>query len=83
MLASVKDKKIIVTINDLGTGIDEDLQSKLFEPFVTSKDIGEGTGLGLWVVFNLVKSLGAQITIFSPAENSQRGTTVKLIFDKL
>jgi signal transduction histidine kinase/Na+/proline symporter len=83
MLASVKDKKIIVTINDLGTGIAEDLQSKLFEPFVTSKDIGEGTGLGLWVVFNLVKSLGAQITIFSPAENSQRGTTVKLIFDKL
>ena len=39
-------------------------------PFVTSKDPGQGTGLGLWVVFNLVQRLGAEVSISSPAENS-------------
>jgi signal transduction histidine kinase len=36
--------------------------------------------LGLWVVFNLVKSLGAEISISSPAENSQCGTTATINF---
>jgi C4-dicarboxylate-specific signal transduction histidine kinase len=82
-LANSLDGKIQITINDSGTGIAENLQPQLFEPFVTSKDPGEGTGLGLWVVFNLVKSLGAEITISSPAQNSSCGTTVALTFDKL
>lgn len=83
ILANSLDRKIQITINDSGTGIAENLQSQLFEPFVTSKDPGKGTGLGLWVVFNLVKSLGAEITISSPAQNSSCGTTVALTFDKL
>jgi signal transduction histidine kinase len=83
ILANSLDEKIRVTINDSGTGIAENLQSQLFEPFVTSKDPGKGTGLGLWVVFNLVKGLGAEITISSPAQNSSCGTTVALTFNKL
>ena len=82
ILANSIDDKIKVTINDSGTGIAEDLQSQLFEPFVTSKDPGKGTGLGLWVVFNLVKGLGADIEILSPAQDSDCGTTVALTFDK-
>ena len=83
ILANSSGDKIKVTINDSGTGIAEDLQSQLFEPFVTSKDQGKGTGLGLWVVFNLAKGLGADIAISSPAQNSDCGTTVALTFDKL
>jgi len=49
---------------------------------VTSKDPGKGTGLGLWVVFNLVKGLDGDITINSPAENDTCGTTVALTFNK-
>ena len=70
ILANSLDEKIRVTINDSGTGIAENLQSQLFEPFVTSKDPGKGTGLGLWVVFNLVKGLGAEITICTSGVNS-------------
>jgi signal transduction histidine kinase len=82
ILATEADGKIRITINDSGTGITQSLQSQLFEPFVTSKDPGKGTGLGLWVVFNLVKGLDGDITINSPAENNTCGTTVALTFNK-
>ena len=73
-------EQVRVTISDFGTGIEEGISGRLFEPFVTSKDPGQGTGLGLWVVFNLVQRLGAEVSISSPAENSHCGTTVTLIF---
>ena len=78
--ATAEAKQVRVTISDSGTGIEEGISGRLFEPFVTSKDPGQGTGLGLWVVFNLVQRLGAEVSISSPAENSHCGTTVTLIF---
>ena len=78
--ATAETKQVRVTISDSGTGIEEGISGRLFEPFVTSKDPGQGTGLGLWVVFNLVQRLGAEVSISSPAENSHCGTTVTLIF---
>lgn len=76
-----RDCEIIrVTVNDSGTGIEQGLQSQLYEPFVTTKEPGQGTGLGLWIVFKLVKGLGADISISSPAENGTCGTTVALRF---
>jgi signal transduction histidine kinase len=72
--------QIRVTISDFGTGVEENISDRLFEPFVTSKEPGQGTGLGLWVVFNLVEKMGAEIAISSPAENSACGTTVTLFF---
>ena len=78
--ASIEEQQSIVNITDQGSGIEDNLQDRLFEPFVTTKDPGRGTGLGLWIVFNLVKSLGAEVTITSPAQNSDCGTTVRLCF---
>jgi signal transduction histidine kinase len=78
--ACAADQDIVVTISDQGEGIEENLRSRLFEPFVTTKDPGKGTGLGLWIVFNLVKSLGAEVALTSPAINSDRGTTVTISF---
>jgi signal transduction histidine kinase len=80
ILAKRDSQNIRVTVNDSGTGIDQELQSQLYEPFVTTKEPGQGTGLGLWIVFKLVKGLGADISISSPAENSTCGTTVALNF---
>lgn len=80
ILAERDSQNIRVTVNDSGTGIDQELQSRLYEPFVTNKEPGQGTGLGLWIVFKLVKDLGANISISSPAENSTCGTTVALNF---
>ncbi len=78
--ARAAEQEIVVTISDQGEGIEENLRSRLFEPFVTTKDPGKGTGLGLWIVFNLVKSLGAEVALNSPAKNSDRGTTVSIRF---
>ena len=76
----IKAQKLSIIISDSGTGIDGDIQDRLFEPFVTTKQPGEGTGLGLWIVFSLVKNLGGEINLSSPAVNSDCGTTVRLQF---
>jgi len=46
---------VVVEIEDNGTGIPEDAQSKLFDPFYTTKGPGEGTGLGLNISRNLIE----------------------------
>ena len=74
------EHKLTIMISDSGTGIVSDIQDRVFEPFVTSKQPGEGTGLGLWIVFNLVKNLGGEINLTSPAVNSDCGTTARLEF---
>ena len=81
IIKAIPEAELIrVTISDSGTGIEDDIAGRLFEPFVTSKEPGQGTGLGLWVVFSLVQQLGAEVSISSPAENSHCGTTVTLSF---
>jgi signal transduction histidine kinase len=78
--AELEEQKLTIIISDSGTGIDNDIQDRMFEPFVTSKQPGEGTGLGLWIVFNLMKNLGGEIKLSSPAANSDCGTTARLQF---
>jgi signal transduction histidine kinase len=51
-----------VQVTDTGPGIPEDLLSKLFTPFVTTKPVGRGTGLGLSVCYGIVKMHGGSIT---------------------
>jgi signal transduction histidine kinase len=56
-------------VSDSGPGISEAMQDKLFDPFVTSKPPGKGTGLGLAVCLSLVEELGGTVT----ARNGERG----------
>ncbi len=49
-------------VTDTGTGMDEETQSRIFEPFYTTKPSGKGTGLGLSVVFGLMESHGGSST---------------------
>lgn len=55
---SVKEKEngVEITIKDQGPGIDSKISAKIFEPFYSTKPIGEGSGLGLSVVHGIVKS---------------------------
>jgi PAS domain S-box-containing protein len=78
--ANRTDHQVELKISDEGLGIDDKVKGHLFEPFVTNKDPGSGTGLGLWVVINLVNSMGGDISIVSPAENNQHGTTATISF---
>ncbi|WP_258097503.1 sensor histidine kinase [Marinoscillum pacificum] len=61
---------IIVSIQDSGTGIPDDIQQKIFEPYFTTKPQGEGTGLGLDIVKNIVEKYSGSITF----ETSSEGT---------
>lgn len=51
-----------VEVQDNGPGIRADIKDKLFEPFVTTKDVGSGTGLGLAICRGLVEAAGGTIT---------------------
>jgi two-component system NtrC family sensor kinase len=57
--------EIMVQISDDGPGIPEDQQGRVFEPFFTTKDTGRGTGLGLWVSYDIIKKLGGTIRLSS------------------
>ncbi|MCU0542030.1 MAG: response regulator [Oscillatoriaceae cyanobacterium Prado104] len=50
----LKDNKIAIEISDNGLGVPEELQSKLFDPFFTTKTVGKGTGLGLFISYQII-----------------------------
>ncbi len=67
-----KKASIYIIIEDNGPGIPEDARNKIFEPFYTTKTVGEGTGLGLSVTFNIIKKLGGVIKMESQEKEFTR-----------
>ncbi len=64
-----------LSVADTGTGITPDVLERVFDPFFTTKGVGQGSGLGLSMVYGFVKQSGGDITIDSAVA---RGTTVNL-----
>jgi signal transduction histidine kinase len=65
------ETNVILSVKDSGLGIEEDILNKIFIPFFTTKDIDEGTGLGLAVVHGIVTSHGGLIKVESkPGEGT-------------
>jgi two-component system NtrC family sensor kinase len=72
VLSRRRGDRIMVEIVDNGPGIPAEMQKRIFDPFVTSKQPGKGTGLGLWISYNIMEKLGGKISFSSQVG---RGTT--------
>ena len=59
--AARRGNEILFKVSDNGPGIDKDHVSHIFEPFFTTKRVGEGTGLGLWISYGIVREHGGEL----------------------
>ncbi len=71
------DNRVAIRIDDDGVGIAPEIQSRLFEPFATTKPPGEGTGLGLYTSYMLVQAMHGTL-VLEPGPLSGTRATVRL-----
>lgn len=73
-------RAIEIVVEDAGPGIDPSVRERIFDPFVTTKPIGEGTGLGLSISYGIVRDHGGTITVDAAPGGGAR-FTVRLPLD--
>ena len=76
-VAGSPDGGLRFIVSDTGPGVDPEVRQHIFEPFYTTKGVGNGTGLGLAVAYSLVKRHGGRIEVDNP-ETGGAAFTVRL-----
>ena len=77
-----KGKEIVITLENDGPPIPKDKLSSIFDPFYTTKDVGEGTGLGLYISFGIVKEHGGNMRVENIGKAGVRFVITLPISDK-
>ena len=72
-----EDSRIKVEVSDTGSGIAHENLGRIFDPFFTTKPPGEGTGLGLWLTYEIIRNYNGEISVESEAG---KGSTFVMSF---
>jgi CheY-like chemotaxis protein len=70
---------VALIVRDTGSGMTDEVQRRAFEPFFSTKEVGQGTGLGLSMVYGLTKQLGGTVRLDS---HVGQGTTISLFLPR-
>ncbi len=77
---AIPGQYVLVAVKDTGIGMSPQVMSRVFEPFFTTKEVGKGTGMGLAVVYGIVKDLQGTITVESIPGT---GSTFRVLLPKV
>jgi iron only hydrogenase large subunit-like protein len=84
IVLSGSEHEVVIALSDTGMGIPEENMEKIFTPFFTTKEVGKGTGLGLPLIYGIVKMHRGQVQVVSNADpwKGPTGTTFTIKFPR-
>ena len=75
VISASQNGHIALTVTDKGSGMSREVLEKIFDPFYTTKEVGEGTGLGLFLSYNIIQMYHGEIEVLS---EEGKGTQVNI-----